>query len=198
MIDPPNIRTNPVKKGPAIDKVMFGVKSYNAVGDPYVPREGNVARKENRARQIEVGNEKPFKPQSMVKVKVKSAYEHMTDFTEIQKNFRSEENPREVLTMPPNIQTNPIKKGQHGKQVTFGGTIPYIEDDYNRPKYFAQAEREYHYSKLQDKNFSQRAKHTDFFNTHRQILEENPPIPHRPAPPKTAPSELHDKPFRPA
>ena len=73
-----------------------------------------------------------------------------------------------------------------------------MEDDYNRPKYFANAEREYHYSKLQDKNFSQRAKHTETFNTHRQILEENPPIPHRPAPPKTAPCELHDKPFKPS
>jgi len=66
--------------------------------------------------------------------------------------------------MPPNIQTNPIKKGQNGRQVTFGGTIPYIEDDYNRPRYFAQAEREYHNSMLQDKPFSQQAKKR-VFNT---------------------------------
>ena len=68
----------------------------------------------------------------------------MTDFVEIQKNYRDEENPREVVIPPRNILTNPIKKGQIGRQVTFGGTIPYIESDYNRPKYFAQAEREYH------------------------------------------------------
>ena len=98
----------------------------------------------------------------------------MTDYTQIEKNFKSEENPREVVTQPPNIRTNPIKRGQIGKQVTFGGTVPYMEDDYNRPKYFAAAEREYHYSKLQDKPFSQRAKKTDTFNTHKQILEENP------------------------
>ena len=103
IIDPPNIRTNPVKKGPAIDKVLLGGMAYTSVGDPYVPLQGNVSRKEDRAHQIAVGNEKPFKPQSMVKVKVKSAYEHMTDFVEIQKNFRSEENPREVLIQPRNI-----------------------------------------------------------------------------------------------
>jgi len=43
-----------------------------------------------------------------------ASYEHMTDFTDIQKNYRCEENPREVMSMPRNIQTNPIKKGQLG------------------------------------------------------------------------------------
>ena len=61
----------------------------------------------------------------------------MTDYVEIQKNFKSDENPREVLIGPRNIMTNPIKRGMVGKQVTFGGKIPYVEDDYNRPKYFA-------------------------------------------------------------
>ena len=157
-----------------------------------------LERKENRARQIEVGNEKPFKPQSRVKHAVKAPYNHMTDFVEIQKNFRNEENPREVDIPPRNILTNPMKKGAVGKQVTFGGAIPHSEDDYNRPKLFEQAQREYHESMLQDKPFSQRAKHTATFNTTRQILEENPPIPERPLKPKTAPSLVHDKPFKPS
>ena len=122
----------------------------------------------------------------------------MTDFVEIKKNYRSEENPHDVIIMPPNIRTNPIKKGQVGLRVTFGGTVPYMEDDYNRPKYFAQAEREYSQSMMQDKPFSQRAKKTDSFNTHKQILEENPAIPHRAPKPKTAPLIEHDKAFRPA
>ena len=37
VIDPPNIRTNPVKKGPGIDKVMFSVPGYNAVGELFKP-----------------------------------------------------------------------------------------------------------------------------------------------------------------
>jgi len=98
----------------------------------------------------------------------------MSDYIPIQKNYKSDENPREVVIELRNVITHPIKKGQCGKYVTFGGTIPYIEDDYNRPKYFARAEREYHYTMLQDKPFSQRVKPRPTFNTHRAILEENP------------------------
>ena len=95
------------------------------------------------------GNEKRFKLQSHVKFKkYQTPYEHMQDYVEVQKNFRSEENPREVISQPPNIRTNPIKKGQVGKNVTFSGTIPYMEDDYNRPKEIAREEREYHASML--------------------------------------------------
>jgi hypothetical protein len=199
VIDPPNIGTRPVKKGAAIDSVLFSKPGVNALGDPYVQRYGGVLdRKENRGRQIEVGNEKPFKPQSHVKHAVKASYIHMTDFVEIQKNYKDEENPRDVVIPPRNIMTNPIKKGKNGKQVTFGGSIPYIEDDFNRPKLFAVAEREYHYSKLQEKPFSQKVKKKDTFNSNRNLLEENPMIPHRAPKPKTAPGLEHDKPFRPS
>ena len=163
-----------MKKGPSIDAVLFSKPGYVACGDPYKQTGNLLSRKENRQRQVECGNEKPFKPQSRVRHPVKAAYEHMTDFVEIQKNFRSEENPRDVIIAPPNIRTNPIKKGQIGKQVHFGGTIPYIEDSYDRPKLFAQAEREYHQSKVQEKPFSQRVKFTGQFNSNRAILEENP------------------------
>ena len=124
----------------------------------------------------------------------------MTDFIEIKKNYMNDENPRDVNIGPRNINTNPPKNGQSGKQVYFGGVIPipYMEDDYNRPKYFAQAEREYSSSMMQDKPFSQRAKKTDSFNTNRKILEENPPIPHRAPKPKTAPLIEHDKAFKPS
>ena len=37
LIDPRNIITNPVKKGPSIDKVLLLRPSYNAVGEPYKP-----------------------------------------------------------------------------------------------------------------------------------------------------------------
>ena len=188
-----------MKKGPAIDKVLFQKPGIIAIGDPYIQRYGDVLdRKENRPRQIECGNEKPFKPQSHVKHPVKAAYEHMTDYVEIMKNYKDEENPRDVVIPPRNIMTNPIKKGRIGRQVHFGGSIPYIEDDYNRPKEFANAEREYHYSKLQEKPFSQRVRKKDTFNSHKEILEENPMIPHRAPKPKTAPALEHDKPFRPS
>ena len=198
VIDPRNIITRPVKKGPGIDSVLFSTPGYNAVADPYKQTGNMLARKENRGRQIECGNEKPFRPQSQVKHAVKSSYHHMTDFVEIQKNFRNEENPREVDIPPRNILTNPMKRGAVGRRVTFGGTIPYMEDDYNRPKLFEQARREYHESMVQDKPFSQKVKKTHTFNTNKKILEENPPIPERPQKPKTAPLIVHDKAFKPS
>ena len=93
-----------MKKGAAIDSVLFSRPGYNALGEPYKPVvQGLGTRKENRPKQIAVGNEKPFKPQSHVKHPVKSSYSHMTDYVEIQKNFRSDENPREVISAPRNI-----------------------------------------------------------------------------------------------
>ena len=112
MIDPPNIKTNPVKKGPSIDKVLFVAPGYNAVGEPYKRPQFSLTRKENREIQIAAGNEKPFKPQSHVKKRLYTAsYGHMSDFVEIKKNYRSEENPSDVIIEPPNIRTNPIKRG---------------------------------------------------------------------------------------
>lgn len=141
--DPRNIRTNAVKKGPALDSVLFKAPSYVAVGDPYVQLYGDIlGRKEYRTIQIEHGNEKPFKPQSRVKVRhgYTSSYAHMNDFVEIKKVFCDPENPRDVIIPPRNIMTNKPRGGQFGKGVYFASTgqngacIPYIEDDYNRPK----------------------------------------------------------------
>ena len=125
----------------------------------------------------------------------------MADYNHIEKNFKSEENPREVISGPRQIQTNPMKTGGpgvSGKNKFFFGAIPYMEDDFNRPKFLAQAEREYHLSKIQDKNFSQKVKRTDTFNTNRDILEENPMIPVRSIKPRTANIADHDRPFKPS
>jgi hypothetical protein len=61
-IDPRNITTKNVKKGPAIDKVLFSAPGYISRDDPWKPPAFSLSRKENRKRQIESGNEKPFKP----------------------------------------------------------------------------------------------------------------------------------------
>ena len=52
----------------------------------------------------------------------------------MQKHFRDPENNGEVMTKPKNIQTNPPKMGKVGKNTSFGGMVPYTEDDFNRPK----------------------------------------------------------------
>lgn len=59
-----------------------------------------------------------------------------------------------------------MKRGKVGPKTFLGGMIPYIEDNYNNAKKIAQKELEYHRSKVQEKPFSQMAKHTDMFNSY--------------------------------
>jgi len=40
-----------------------------------------------------------------------ASFSHMTDFIEIKKNYKNEENPREVDIPPRNMITNPPKTG---------------------------------------------------------------------------------------
>ena len=46
-IDPPNIRTGPMKKGKQ-DAVLFGRNTYNAIGDPFKEAARTMIRKETR------------------------------------------------------------------------------------------------------------------------------------------------------
>lgn len=121
----------------------------------------------------------------------------MQELNHIQKNFKSEENPRDVVIAPRNFITNPPKKGQTGKQTYFGGKIPYMEDDYNRPKALAIKEREIHMSKVQELPFRQRVGKLDYFNSHKKVLEEDVPIP--PKKEKAKPTVEDDRPpFKPS
>jgi len=156
VIDPPNVRTGPMKKG-AGDAILFSKPSYTAIGDPFKHAAQTMMRKEDRNRQIEVGNEKPFRPSKHVKHPVKAAFEHMKDFEQVQKNYRDDEN-GDVIIAPPNIRTNPPKQGRVGKNTTFSGLIPYMEDDYNRPKTLATEARLRGKELEQEKPFSQKAK----------------------------------------
>ena len=60
--------------------------------------------------------------------------------------------------MPKNILTNPSKLGKTGKNTSFGGNVPYMEDDFNIPKIIATEERLHGQSLMQEKPFSQKAK----------------------------------------
>lgn len=139
-IDPPNIRTGPGKKGHT-DSILFSKASYNSIGDPFKGAALSMVRKEDRAAQIAVGNEKPFKPQNHVRQPTNATYPHMKEFEHVQKNFRDPEDNRSVLVGPRNFLVNPPKKGIVGKNTTFSGVIPYMADDYNIPKELAKKER---------------------------------------------------------
>ena len=139
--DPPNIKTNPVKRG-NIESVLFGKVTRNCNGDPFKEAALQMTRKENRAHQIEVGNDKAFRPAKHFRQDpYHAAFEHMQDFVHVDKNFRDPENNNEVMIPPRNMLINPPKKGIVGKQTTFSGVTPYIASDYELPKKIATKER---------------------------------------------------------
>ena len=58
IIDPPNIITNPVKKGPSIDACLFSKPTYNAVGEPFKEAgKQMMGRKFDRTKVAEAGHE---------------------------------------------------------------------------------------------------------------------------------------------
>jgi len=46
--EPWNMKTNPVKRGPAIENTLFGKCSYNAIGDPFKEAALKIVMKEHR------------------------------------------------------------------------------------------------------------------------------------------------------
>lgn len=129
-----------MKKG-KMDAALFMKPSYVAIGNPFKEAAMSLVRKEDRARQIEVGNEKAFRPTKHIRQPTNATYAHMKDFEQVVKNFRDAEDNGNVKIGPRNILTNPPKRGIVGKNTTFEGKIAYMEDDYNRPKSLAIAER---------------------------------------------------------
>jgi hypothetical protein len=77
----------------------------------------------------EAGHDRTFMPAKSMKHTTGALYEHMSDYKEVNKNRKG---PDGVQTEPRNFLTNPPKGGVVGKGTSFGGTIPYIEDPFNR------------------------------------------------------------------
>lgn len=148
--------------------------------------------------QIDVGNEKAFRPAKHVRQPTNAAFEHMKEYEHVQKNFRDEENNREVMIPPRNFLINPPKKGNVGKQTSFGGAVPYMVSEFDIPKELARKERLHGAALMQDKPFSQKVKQTHLFNSNFSVIGEDIAIPARPPPKKSPPPYEHDKPFKPS
>lgn len=114
-----------------------------------------------------------------------------------------------VLIGPRNFLTNPMKKGiidgkKEKRGPTFGGPIPYMESGYNIEKEILRKEMNDHQSKLQDKPWSQRARHHKkwyfgTFNNYNDVIGEDREYPQKkkPAPPNIANVHEGDPPFKP-
>ena len=154
IIDPRNVNIGMPKRGKG-DEALFMRPSYTAIGNPFKEAARSLVRKEHRSRQIEVGNEKAFRPTKHIRQPTNATYPHMKDYEQVVKNFRDAEDNGAVMIGPRNILTNPPKRGRVGKNTTFIGQIPYMEDDFNRPKEMANVERLAGKSLEQEKPFSQ-------------------------------------------
>ena len=145
------------------------------------------------------GHDREFRPAKTVHEKMKKLPYNYMPLMENKKDpakFKDDEG--NVITENKNFYTNPMKRGNVGKGTTFGGKIPYKEDLYDIQKEIAKKEREYHDSKIQDKPFSQRAKHTEVFNKPRAVYEENPRLPDKREKVFESKRAEHDRAFRPA
>ena len=96
--------------------------------------------------------------------------------------------------------TNPPKKGKVGPSTSFGGPTPHMVDDYNNPKILAHKELEYHWSKLQDKPFSQQAKklNNGVFNQPKDIYDIRDDIKESPKAVREVNKVEHERPFKPS
>lgn len=132
-----------------------------------------------------------------------TAFGHIDEAPPKKRDYRDHQDNGAVIIGPRNFLTNPMKRGKVGRATSFGGNIPYTEDDYDIKKKIAIRERKDHVDTIaaihDAKHFSQKAKRTDHFNGHKAVYMEDPLIPARPEKKVEVPAEpLHDKPFKPS
>ena len=101
-----------------------------SIGDPFkdlVPGKGNREFKHESFKKA--GHDIDFKLSRVVPALVpkKAAYEWIPAKPDPIKNRRDTEG--NVLTENPNFYTTKLKKGKAGKGTSFGGLIPYVEED---------------------------------------------------------------------
>ena len=70
----------------------------------------------------------------------------MTDYVEKKKCRKGEDGA--VITEPRNFLTNPPKKGEVGKQTSFGGNLPHLPEPYDVKRELLRKEREEHEAKM--------------------------------------------------
>ncbi len=118
-----------------------------------------------------------FKPAITIKdaTSYKAPYEHMSDRVDVRKSFKDLDG--RVKLQPRNIITNPPKKGEVGKQTTFGGNLPHMPDLYDNQKLLARKELEAHKLKVQEKPWSERVPSLPTFNKPLQVYGEDVVLP---------------------
>lgn len=197
-IKPRQVQTcvNGPKKG-ATDSVLFSAAPRAMInGEPYM-NAGTYLMRTSKPLTKPAEHDNAFKPAKHVRLTHNAAYDHLTDYKDIKKNFRDEDG--DVVLPPKNIMTSRPKVGNCAmKGASFGGMAEHLPDDYNAAKKLARKELDYHLSKLQEANFSQRVKPMGLFNPHKVVYDLKVEIPHRKVNVREPTKAEHDKPFKPS
>jgi hypothetical protein len=137
--DPRNFTTKKPKKGHGVD-ATFTKPIFNAPGDPFKESASVPMRTNVHEGYKEAGHDKDFKPAKDINRKnYRADFPHMTDYVEKKKSRKAPEGG--VLIEPRNFLTNPPKKGEVGKQTSFGGNLPHMADPYDHKREILTKER---------------------------------------------------------
>ena len=112
IIDPRNFTTKNVKKG-HIDSVLFSRPNYTCLDDPFKEASKVPMRTVKKDGFKDAGHDFNFKPCKSVPRKVVAAFEHISDYKEVKKNYKG---PDGVIIGPINFLTNPPKRGTVGRK----------------------------------------------------------------------------------
>jgi hypothetical protein len=138
------------------EDAYFERSGFIAVGDPFKAAALESMRAPiNRELAVKAGHDKDFKPARRVKERLyTTSFAHIDEKPHPRKDYRDPEGG--VVIGNRNFLTNPMKEGVPGTKIgtSFGGIIPYMEDDYDIKKKILSKELAYHNSKVQEKPFS--------------------------------------------
>jgi len=86
-----NFQTKNVKKGAAIDSVLFSVAPYCYVNGEAYTDAGKMKMRDSALLTKPAEHDKPFRPIRHIRQPTNSAHPHMVDTNHVKKNFRDEE-----------------------------------------------------------------------------------------------------------
>ena len=192
----------PLKKG-ATDKQLFSNPDYTCLGNPYQPAKTDMARSHVIDGHLKAGHEVAFKPAKAVRDKYgyAASYAHIEENPDVKKkNYRDEDGA--VIIGPRNFTTKPLKKGIVGKGTTFEAPLPHMAEGYEQHKVEAKEKAKSHLDFIaktfDGKNFSQRCKVTGYFNSNKNVIGEDVPLPARVKQVRKVATAEHERAFRPS
>ena len=135
-----NFYTSPGGAGQhAATSAYFMKTSFIAVGDTFKQAAVQTLKSAvDRDVWTKAGHDKNYRPARHVKERLYTTpYPHIDEAPPKKRDYRNAEENGAVIVGPRNFLTNPMKRGKVGRATSFGGIVPYAEDDYDIKKKIA-------------------------------------------------------------